>query len=179
MRQTAILAVLAATAVTAACGVPLSVNPLYGGKEDLVTNAQIEGRWTDEDGQDIWEIRKEGTGYVFAKAGEPESEELSLHVVAIGRSWFVDVAPRKTPDLAIEGHVFLKAQFEGDEFVVQLLDWNWLQDQAAQYGLAQVDIPNSQCVLTASPAELQRFLSMYADDPRAFEEGAVRLRRAQ
>jgi hypothetical protein len=178
MKQIAMWAVLAGMIVTTSCSVTRSVNPLYTSK-DLVTDAQLEGRWTDEDARDIWEVRQDDDGYVAAELGGAEPETVSVHVVAIGPSRFLDVAPRKTPSLAIEGHLFLKVHFEGEELVLQSLDWDWLQDKAAAAGLTQFEMAEKQRVLTAPTPDLQRFLAMYAEDPRAFDSDDWRLHRVR
>jgi len=162
--------------VTSSCSITRSVNPLYTDKE-LVTDSALEGRWADDDASEVWEVSRDGNGYVAAKLGAAEIEALSVYVVNIGRSLFLDVAPRKTPSLAIEGHLFLKMHFEGDELVLQMFNWDWLQDKAARAGLAQFEMPERQRVLTAPTGDLQYFLAMYADEPRAFDPDVSRLHR--
>jgi hypothetical protein len=178
MRHIAMWAVFTGMIVASSCSVTRSVNPLYTAK-DLVTAPQLEGRWTDEEAKEVWDVRRDGNGYVAAVLGEAELEALSVHVVSIGQNLFLDVAPKKTPSLAIEAHVFLKMHFEGDELVLQTPDWKWLQDKAAQAGLAQFEMPEHQRVLTAPTAGLQHFLALYADDPQAFDPEVSRLHRVR
>ena len=178
MRHIAMLAVLAGTIVTSACSVTRSLNPLYTDK-DLVTEPRLEGRWTDEDAKDVWEVRPDGKGYVVTRLGDAEMEALSVHIVVIGRSVFLDVAPKSTPSLAIDGHLFLKMHFEDQELVLQMFDWAWLRDKTAQAGVALVDTADREHILTAPTADLQRFVSMYAEEARAFDADAGRMHKVR
>ena len=178
MRHIAILAALAGTVLTTGCGVTLSVNRLYTDK-DVVSDVALEGKWTDEKAADIWEIRKDHDGYVAVELGKGEAEEVSIHVVRIGQTRFLDVAPRKTPDLAIEGHFFMKVRVEGEELAIQSLDWDWLKTKAAQAGLAQIETRDKQILLTAPTADLQKFIALYANEPKAFENDIGRLHRVR
>ena len=176
MRHIATLAILAVTALaTTACGVTVSANRLYGGN-DLAADVNIEGRWTDDDGSEVWEFNKEGDSYLAVQVGKDEGEALSIHIVTIGHSRFLDVAPAKTPLLAIETHFILKMHFEGEELVVECPDWDWLHDYAVHEGLTQVDLDGSH-LLTSPTPDLQRFFSMYADDARAWDTDALRIHR--
>lgn len=167
MRLIATLAVLAGTVLATGCGLTLSVNRLYTEK-DLVADDALAGKWTDEKAEDVIEVRREGDGYVAAEPGKSEYEAYWIHIVRIGDARFLDVAPRKSHELAIDGHLFAKLLLDGDKLSVQTLDWDWLKDKAAQAGLAYVEIAGKQRLLIAPTPDLQKFLALYANEPKAF-----------
>lgn len=176
MRLVAMLAVLAGALLSTSCGPALSVNRLYTEK-DLVTDDRIVGQWADGKNEGVFEFRKNGDGYIAVEAGKSECEAYSVHIVRIGQTLFLDAAPYKSHDLAIDGHVFLKLRLDNDELNMQLMDWEWLKDKAVQAGLAQFETVDKQRILTASTPELQKFLALYANEPKAFEDDIPTLRR--
>lgn len=178
MKFIATFAALAGTIMTTACGVPLSVNRLYTDR-DLASDVQLEGTWTDDNAEEIWAVRKNGDGYVATQLGKNEPGEFSIHLVAIGLCRFLDVAPGKTPDLAIDGHFFLKLSMEGDQLVLQAFDSGWLKRKAAQAGLGAVETADKQFLLTAPTSQLQSFVARFANEAAAFDTDLGRLHRVR
>jgi len=181
MRHIAILAALAGTVITTGCGVTLSVNRLYTDK-DLVSDFPLEGKWTDEKAEDIWEVRKDDDGFVAVQLGKGESGEVSIHVVRIGQTRFLDIANKNTSALDIEGHLFMRVRLEGEELAIESLNWEWLKDKAAQAGLGSFESERKEggmWTLTAPTADLQKFIALYANEPKAFQVDIGRWHRVR
>jgi hypothetical protein len=176
MRLVATLAVLAGTVLTTGCGLTLSVNRLFTEK-DLVSDDRIVGKWTDEKAETVMEVRKEGDGYVAVESGKSDYEAYAVHIVPIAQTRFLDVAPQKSHDLAIDGHLFVKMRLTDDELEIQTPDWDWLADRATEAGLSQFVTANKQRILAAPTADLQKFLALYATEPKAFENDIPTLHR--
>jgi hypothetical protein len=170
MKSLLLAAMLGAALLLSGCGVTLSVNPLYTGG-DVVSDVPIEGNWTDQDGREIWVVRKIEGGYEVTSPGEKDAETLQVHLVRLGDYRFLDLKPRSTPSLAIEGHMFVKVRMEGQELICQPLDWSWLEPKLDEAGISHIETADKQVVLTASTAELRKFLLRYAGEPKAFDSG--------
>jgi hypothetical protein len=168
MRNTLLLVVLACALPMTGC-FTLSLYPLYSAN-GTATDLQIEGRWTDVEGQDIWEIRRDGDGFVATCPTDATSEPVRMRMVRLGEYHFLDLTSRNTPTLAIEGHMFGKIWMSEGNLNVQLMSSSWLERKAKEAGLAYVELPDHQVVLTAATGDLQKFVLRYATDAEAFEE---------
>jgi hypothetical protein len=173
--RTALLAGLLVCALLTPGCLTLSVYPLYTANE-VVTGLPLEGTWTDAEGKDVWEIRKNGDAYAIVCTTDKTSEPVEAHLLRLGDQHFLDLTSKDTPSLAIAGHFFAKIRTSQEELQVQLMDSAWLERKARETGLASLDLPDREMVLTASTGELQRFILRHAGDPDAFGK-AENLRR--
>ena len=162
---------LASTVLMTGC-LTLSVYPLYTAK-DLVTDIPLEGKWTDPTAKEIWEFSKGGDTYVATSPTDSHPEPVTLHVVRLGDQRFLDLTANETPSLAVEGHLFGKVWVKGDELRIQLMSSTWLEKKAREAGLAFLELPNKDLLLTAPTADLQKLVLRYADDPAAYDEPTV------
>lgn len=160
--------------IVLACALPmtgcltLSVYPLYTAS-DLVTDPRIEGRWTDAEAKDVWEIAQHGDGYSIVCVTDNKGETIVAHLLRLGDSRFLDLTSKDTPSLAIAGHLFAKIETAKDEFQLQVMDSSWLERKARETGLAVVNLPDKETAVAASTGELRKFVQRYSADPGAFE----------
>jgi hypothetical protein len=169
MRNLALVCVLFWTLFLSGC-VTLSLYPLYTEK-DLVADLPLEGKWTDPSSKETWDIRRGGDGYVVM--GQ-DGEAVKLRLVRLGERRFMDLTANDTPSLAIAGHMFGKVWIAGDELHLQMMDSDWLEKKARAGGVAFVELPDKDVLLTAPTAALQDLVLHAGDD--AFNEPGV-LRR--
>jgi hypothetical protein len=92
----------------------------------------------------------------------------------------LDIASKSDPEIGVAGHLFARVRMQGDELYVSLIDDSWLK-QMVEAGLAPQSTigEGRQIVLTAPTSELQKFISLHAADPAAWnddEEGLHRVR---
>ncbi len=168
MRNTLLLVVLAGALAMTGC-LTLSVYPLYTAT-DLVADLPLEGKWMDPDNKDIWEIRKGGDAYIVTDTSDQHPEPVELRLVRLGTRRFIDLTSNDTPALAMAGHIFGKVAISGEELRIQLMSSDWLAKRARDSGLALVEKPDKEVLLTASTADLQKLVLRYADDPEAFDK---------
>jgi hypothetical protein len=174
MRNALLLVVLAMVVPMMGC-LTLSVYPLYTAK-DVVTDLPLEGKWMDPDGKDVWEIRRAGDCYVAINASDAHDEKVEVCLVRLGTRHFLDLTASDRPSLSVGGHLFCKVAVSGEELRVQTVKSEWLEKKARDSGLAFVELPDKDVLVTAPTAELQKLVLRYADDPEAFNEAGV-LRR--
>ncbi len=174
MRNALLLGVLACVLPTTGC-LTLSVYPLYTAK-DVVTDLALEGKWMDQDHKETWDIRKGGETYIAINPADEDSEPVEMRLVRLGARHFLDLTSNETPSLTIAAHMFAKVWMTGDELHIQTMDSTWLDKKARDSGLAFVELPDKDLLLTAPTAALQKLVLRYADDPAAFGE-AVTLHR--
>jgi hypothetical protein len=168
MRNALLLVVLACVIPMTGC-LTLSVYPLYTAKE-VVTDLPLEGKWMDTAHQETWEIRKGGDVYIANSPGDDEDEPVEMRLVRLGERHFLDLTANDTPSLAISAHMFAKVWVVGDDLHIQTMDSAWLEKKVRDSGLAFVELPDKDVLLTAPTAELQKLVLRYADDREAFGE---------
>ncbi len=180
-----------------------SLHPLY--TEDVLSwSKEIAGVWQPEDTPDSkadsWVFAaNKGKSYQliqFDSEGRPGVFE--VHLVKLGAHYFFDLSPRtanseereKYPQLAqnclteMESyhyqpvHTFAKVNFDANQMSIAMFDGEFLEDLLDKNRIRiKHEKVDGTYVLTASSKELQKFMTKYADDPKAFLEPTV-LRKA-
>jgi hypothetical protein len=168
MRNALLLVVLACVLPMTGC-LTLSVYPLYTAN-DLVADLPLEGKWMDPDKKETWEIRKGGDGYVAVNPTDEKSEPVEMHLVRLGDRRFLDLTSNNTPSLAIAAHLFAKVWMTGEDLHIESMDSDWLEKKARDSGLAFVELPDKELLLTVPTAGLQKLVLRYADDAGAFND---------
>jgi hypothetical protein len=179
------LAPLASVLVLTGC--LLSLQPIYADR-DLVFEPALLGSWSPADAAETWRCtRDERGGYRLRYTDEQgRRAEFSAHLLAVQGRRFLDLAPIALPrsmnalytDHWIGAHSFAHVVgIEGGVLRLAVLDEDWLKKFLAEnpdaIGHATV---GGEVVLTASPAETQRFLLAHLDTPGAFRS-TLELRR--
>lgn len=168
MKLMLLMVAAAGTLLTTGCGPTLSLHPLYTEK-DVVADLPIEGMWTDEDAREVWVVKKRADGFEVRSDGE----KLELRLVRLGELRFLDITCRDEPSLAIPGHLIAKVWMEGEELCAQGMDTDWLKQKVRETGFPNVELSGSkQMILTAPTDALRKFVLLYANEPKAFEETA-------
>jgi len=171
---TMILLVMAGLAV--ACG-PVSLQPLYTDKS-LIVEPALVGTWRGDDATWKFTLGKDLSYDLLVVEGETTSP-FTAHLVQLGPYHFLDLLPAKPhmlsdfyTDHLIAAHTFYKITGEGNRLQLAALNEDWLKERIEQKGIA-IDhqfATGGKLVLTASTADLQEFVSRYADDPKAFSK---------
>jgi hypothetical protein len=175
------LLISALTSLTGCAGV-VSLHPLAvpNGK-DTVFDPALLGTWE--------EVKTPGDGaktrYTVARAesgysviAEPDEIKGTFHLIKADIRSVLDVYyPSKTGHPAV--HLFFKLRLEKDTAWVAEMESDWLRDQIRSHGELRHEVlaeDGDRVVLTASPAELRRYLLPYVADGRSFGE-EIELRR--
>jgi hypothetical protein len=170
-----------------------SFYPLYTEK-DLFPNTLLLGEWLDEDGTE-WKFEyaykgkkvpenMDSTSYILTQKYKDEelqdSSKFSVHVIKLGESYFLDfyMEDYMNDDLLLKNfhiipvHTFAKLTVEENSLEIHWFDQAWLEDLLKKNRIRIHHENNGDFILlTAKPAELQKFVLKYADDEAAFKDG--------
>jgi hypothetical protein len=170
-----------------------SFYPLYTEK-DLFPNTLLLGKWLDEDGTE-WNFEyaykgkrvpenMDSTSYILTQKYKDEemddSSEFSVHVIKLGRNYFLDfyMEDYMNDDLLLKNfhiipvHTFAKLTVKENKLEIHWFDQEWLEDLLKKNRIRIHHENNGDFILlTAKPAELQKFVLKYADDEEAFKNG--------
>jgi hypothetical protein len=189
MCKSKLIAALSSLLVLAGC-LPLSVHPLYTDKTD-VEASELVGEWVQKDGSKLTiEPRQGEKGYVVRwrpHDGQP-SAEFEAHLVRLGGRLFWDLYPAEPPEDKSENELYSYQRFplhsiariavKDDSLEVRFLKDEWLE-RLAKEGKLQIRherLDEALFILTASPEDLQGFLTPYASEGEAFDEAHFFLR---
>jgi hypothetical protein len=187
------LAVLCATILLASC-LTSSVSPLYDAQTIFFEPALV-GVWVEQ-------TKDKPTTITFTKSKTPEdsynvtyvdSENtpptmmfFNVHLVKLGGKIFLDAlmtGSSPPPDEGSasakkESHLIARISVDGDKFYLAMIDDNRLQEgfTSGKYSLPH-EIDGGDAVLTASTAELQKFVTDHADDDQLFPPAEPMIRK--
>lgn len=178
-----------------------SLHPLYT-EDTLVFREELLGHWTDQQGEEesTWHFtRGEGKLYQLTHTdSKGKAGYFEVGLVQLGDQYFLDLYPdaRRT-DLPedeeflkkpwfLEGmneltqfhllpaHTFVRVRWEGALLQLEWLGSEWLDDLFKKKRTAiRHEEVDGQTVLTASTQELQKFLTKYGSEDRAFSDLAI------
>lgn len=171
-----------------------SFYPLYT-EDDLFPNDILTGKWIDDEGTEWFfehgyfgkkvQENIDSTSYVLKLKTNEESQfsdkKFSVHVVKLGGTYFLDFYLEEfldddELDLAsfhiIPVHTFAKLTFTENELKINWFDQDWLEDLIGENRIRIHHENNGDFILlTAKPAELQKFVTKYVNSEEAFEDG--------
>lgn len=170
-----------------------SFYPLYT-EEDLFSNDILTGNWMDDDGTEwFFEHAYSGkkvpenidsTSYVLKLKSKNDVQfsdsEFSVHVIKLGGTYFLDFYLEEYlgDELDLESfhiipvHTFAKLTFTENELQINWFDQNWLEDLIEENRIRIHHENNGDFILlTAKPAELQKFVTKYVNSEEAFKDG--------
>jgi hypothetical protein len=176
-RSAVLLALL--SILLAAC-VP-SVNPFYFDR-DVVFDARLVGRWqTDEKGAGHWTFEKgDGKAYSLRIVDGGNSGLLEARLFRLKGELFLDTIPVKLDSgsnpgevmaSVIPGHLIFRVRSLEPRLRLEALDVDWLGRHLKEHprSLAhRAGMEKDSVVLTATTAELQRFIAKHLKTGRLF-----------
>ena len=186
MKKTLLPVALAALCGMAGC-LPTSINPLYTDK-DLAFDPALVGVWSDkDDSKETWTFEKAGEkSYKFVLYAENDGKagQFEAHLLKIGDTRFLDFFPDESGIAEmnrsdfykihlVRTHSFLKVSQIEPTLQMTPLDLKWLREflgknpQAIRHEKIG-DGDDAQIVLTASTAELQKFVLTHLKTEGAF-----------
>ena len=190
MKTRKIIAVLIVALLFSGC-VVYSFYPLYTEK-DLFPNDILTGVFIDDDST-IWTFEHpykgkkipdnlDRTSYDLSTKDKNDKEcKYSVHVVKLGDNYFVDFYLEdflEDDDIDLSSfhivpvHTFAKLTVTGEEILFNWFDPDWLKKLIEENRIRIHHEDNGDYILlTAKPGELQKFVSKYANEEEAFEDG--------
>jgi hypothetical protein len=189
-----IILALAGVLLLPACWV-YSLNPLYDSivtrDPDLVFDQTLIGIWTHIDGSCQWTLTVGTSPNAYQMTLAPgegcSSDETTksydAHLVRLDTHRFLDVAARSDQvcDLCLPLHSIFLLQQESDSLALIPLDITWMTQALNSKRVVLPQLPRQHSTrpakvltasdavyLTASSADLKKFVSKYANDKAAF-----------
>lgn len=168
-----------------------SFYPLYTGK-DLFANDLLTGNWIDKDST-TWSFEHAKTGnkenekidstsYILMMKDKDNNEsKFSVHIIKLGGHYFLDFyledfLDDNELDLAsfhvVPVHTFAKIDVAKNRLQINWYDQDWLEKLIKENKIRIRHENNGDYILlTASPKELQKFVTKYVDSEEAFKDG--------
>jgi hypothetical protein len=171
-----------------------SVHPFYKPDEDTLEPGLV-GMWAVEDTKITIQANKGGTyEAVFANSSSHGDCPYEVRLIRVGKNLFADAifddASPKGKDIdlpygAAALHILLRLSLNRDVLSMARLNHDWLVNQlqakkltvAHEYMDENEDRSHSNILLTASSADLQKFIQQISDSPDAFEEPVIMQRQ--
>lgn len=158
-----------------------TIQPLFSNKESI-QYPPIAGTWTDDD-KAVWTFTEEAGLYECAQTDE-KGRTATFKVLAgrIGANVFLDFsiddswADNELNSFVgvhlVPVHTFAKVIKTNDGLSLILMDADWVEKYLEQNSkaLAHLQIEGRPPLLTASSADLKKFVSKYADDAKVFKK---------
>lgn len=185
-----------------ASGCVSSLHPLYS-SDTLVFRNEMLGTWVQSDGEGQWIFKKEdplGDSYSYYTLNYTEKEvnshkesqsNYNVHLVKLNNYYFLDfellLSDEEQEKLlgnffspVLVTHKFAKIDIASGKLKLYLFDDDWLTDlfEKQKIRMKHEKMEDTSILLTASTAELQKFVTKYADDEQAFSDELVLIRKA-
>jgi hypothetical protein len=168
-----------------------SFYPLYTEK-DLFANDLLTGNWIDNDSTS-WSFehakignkenaKTDSTSYVLTvKDKDNKESEFSVHILKLGGHYFLDFYledfyDNQDLDLAsfhiVPVHTFAKVLVAKNRLEIKWYNQDWLEKLIKENKIRiRHEYNGDYILLTASPKELQKFVTKYVDSEEAFKDG--------
>jgi hypothetical protein len=172
-----------------------SLQPFYT-PETLTTDDAIIGVWGDKDDA-TWTFSKEGevktyTLIVTEKQKDKKVCPLDAHLVKLDGKLYLDISPSEkgvsdsnldglAQAALIPGHFIFKLQHEGEKLTLSLLEYDWVDKQLQEKPgmIAHARLAQDRLILTASTAQLQKWIQSIAEKKGAWGDPGVLTRSAK
>ena len=168
-----------------------SFYPLYTEK-DLFANEILTGSWVDNDSTE-WKFEHpykgkelpenmDSTSYILhLKDKNNKESKFSVHIIKLGGHYFLDFyledfLESDELDLAsfhiVPVHTFAKFTFTKNKLQINWYDQDWLEKLIKENKIRiRHEYNGDYILLTASPKELQKFVTKYVNSEEAFKDG--------
>ena len=157
-----------------------TIEPLFTEKEFIPYPALV-GTWTDEDKKEVWTFTEDHGRYECIQIDDKGHEAtFRVGVGKIGANVFLDSSVNDAGDDALNfvadlhlvpTHLFAKVVKTNDALLLIGMDGDWLQKYLEKNPKAIAHVQNEswrQPILTASSADLKKFVAKFADNENVF-----------
>ena len=175
-------------------GCLISLHPLYT-PDKIAFRPELAGTWqvSGENASMTFAPLPDGRGYHLSyyenELGAEAGEQYEAYLLQLGDYYFLDFYPDtermqcEELNLAtlLPTHGFARIDFTSrDEFTLHLFDIEWLEELFRQrrIRLQHEVTEDGLIVLTAPSEELQKFVTKYAEDERAYIDPAILKKRS-
>ena len=198
MKKRNLFAIASVVILLAAC-IP-SVNPFYTDK-DVVSDSHLVGEWVDKSNPDnptTWKFEQAtNNAFKLTMSGEGKTGQFSAHLFKLKQQEFLDIIPADCEYATNQVDVIAASMFPGHlllrvaqiDPVLKLsfcnFDWlgNYLKKNpralAAHVEYESDTVKDSQLILTASTAALQKFVLKHLGTNELFKDYSEMQRQAK
>jgi hypothetical protein len=157
-----------------------SFYPLYTDK-DLTFDPTVIGTWIDND-TNVWTFLKSNDkSYELIYTEKNSPAKFKAHLVKLGKHLFLDLAPGESgvdnsffSAHLIPVHTFSRIWVYPDSMQFSLFDNAWLSEMIKQQRISIAhERQGDGIILTAPTKELQKLVTKYAENKKAFPEPGV------
>jgi hypothetical protein len=184
--KTLIFSIIAVCALLCSACVP-SLHPLYT-EADLTFDPALVGIWIEPEGKETWDFTiADVNEYRLVHTDDKGKKgEFEVRLVMFDGRTFLDlspVGPTITQNDFYAGHImpvhsFVQLHRTGTEYKISFLDPNWLKSQLGKNpGALRHAIVDEEILITDTPKNLQKFLTLSLNSPGAFSEPVIVRRR--
>lgn len=160
-------------------GCVYSVHPLFQ-DDELQFRSELVGTWQVDD-ETIWKFKPDGDQYEVIHIDKEDTTYLEGRLGQLGDHYYMDFFIGDDLELSdmeifhlFPTHTFAKITFGGDEVIMEWFTSQWLEDLIKDKRIRiKHELANDSVLLTASTAELQKFIQKYSDEPKAFDDQQV------
>jgi len=183
------LFLISATCLFLTSGCLISLHPLYTSdkiayRPELVGTWEVSGEHTSMTFTPLPDEQGYRLSYYESELGPQTGEQYEAHLLRLGGHYFLDFYPdtehMQCDELNLAAllptHGFARIDFTSrDECTLYLFDIEWLEELFRQrrIRLQHEMTEDGLIVLTAPSEELQKFVSKYAEDERAYIDPAI------
>lgn len=176
----------------------VSIHPFYT-NEEVIYKPELTGKWMDHD-SGTWIIKQHmefggifkpdrpGHSYEIKVTDNKGTSEFIVYLFLLGKEMYLDFYPgnrEKGNDLEnfhfIPSHSLARVEFKNGKIIIGWYNQEWLiglfnknkiriAHERTPYDIDDKNPEHDQVVLTASTAELQKFILKYGNDPNAFKK---------
>lgn len=176
-----------------------SLHPLYS-SDTLVFRNEMLGKWVEKDGEGEWQFEKENqdeaSSYILTyteKALNKKTEnksQYSIYLVKLGDYYFLDFERLLSNEESdnyggslspmLTTHKFAKIEVAKDKLKLYLFDDDFLKKlfEQKKIRIKHEKLQDDSILLTASTADLQKFVQKYAAEKKAFLDELVLVKKA-
>lgn len=176
-----------------------SLHPLYS-SDTLVFRNEMLGKWVEKEGDGEWQFEKENqdeaSSYILTyteKALNKKTEnksQYSIYLVKLGDYYFLDFERLLSNEESdnyggslspmLTTHKFAKIEVAKDKLELYLFDDDFLKKlfEQKKIRIKHEKLQDDSILLTASTADLQKFVQKYATEKKAFLDELVLVKKA-
>lgn len=157
-----------------------SLFPLFS-HGDASSLEGIVGTWSDGKGETFtFQSSRDGGYDVVTRDNDGSSMSYKVWLGKLGKSWFADSYPadKGQDHHYLPSHVISKVVLQGDSLWIFSLESDWLAEmkKSGKLDIGNVERSND-IILTASTEDLQKFVTRFADEARAFPQSPALARQ--
>ncbi len=163
-----------------------SVHPLFTEK-DYIFRPELLGSWQNGNETLVFSSA-DSTYYSVLNIDKKDTTKLVGHLGKLGGHYYLDMTinddDKRINDLVgiylFPVHVFFKVSLKNDQLVMNSFAFSseWLEKLIKEKRIRiKHEVENKQVLLTASTEDLQKFVTKYSDEQKAFDDTPTQYKR--